>query len=196
MSEQVHAGEAHYRHYSVYSVYSDDSASSLTRLTSKVRRMGNANSVIDEIDDAYERTLPRQTLNLRPLKQHPSWKLRGQADWTRHSSKVHRRIQRWREKEWFSDKTLGFALSRFDPEEGAGDDWECTHVLGQGSFGVVGLWQRADERGHTVDVSKTYDLKSKLTASVCCDKADRRRQALPTSFVPRVQDPNGSIVHV
>ena len=88
--------------------------------------MGNTNSVIDELDNAYDRTLPRRTLNLRPLKQHQSWKLRELAKWTRDSNKLDRRIRRWRQKEWFTDKTLGFALSKFDPDERASDDWECT----------------------------------------------------------------------
>ena len=116
--------------------------------------MGNTNSIVDEIDNAYDSTLPLRRPDLQLLKQHQSWKLREEAEWTRDSSKTNRKIQRWAKKKWFNSKALGFALSKFDFDHRSGDNWECTEILGQGSFGVVGLWQRGDERGYLVDVSR------------------------------------------
>jgi hypothetical protein len=31
--------------------------------------------------------------------------------------------------------------------------WECTDLLGQGSFGTVGLWRKYDRNGKQIDVS-------------------------------------------
>ena len=50
-----------------------------------------------------------------------------------------------------------FALSRAMFDKGLSKlHWECTEVLGQGAFGIVGLWQQIDHSGCTIDVSDLF----------------------------------------
>ncbi|EHY57779.1 hypothetical protein HRR83_005310 [Exophiala dermatitidis] len=72
------------------------------------------------------------------------------APWTRDKAKVQRRLARWRKKRWYDDNAERFGLSKawFDDHE---DQWECTELLGKGSFGVVGQWTKFDKHGRAVD---------------------------------------------
>ncbi|EXJ89249.1 serine/threonine protein kinase [Capronia epimyces CBS 606.96] len=72
------------------------------------------------------------------------------AKWTRDRAKVQRRLSRWRRKSWFDSGAELFALSRarYDDQD---EQWECTHLLGRGSFGMVGQWTKFDRHGRAVD---------------------------------------------
>lgn len=79
--------------------------------------------------------------------------------WTKNRERTDRRLKRWKLKRnvrW-TTKTEDFALSRAMFDKGSSKlHWECTEVLGQGAFGIVGLWQQIDDSGCTVDVSALF----------------------------------------
>ena len=79
--------------------------------------------------------------------------------WTRNRERTDRRLKRWkmeRNVRW-TKKIETFALSRAMFDKGPSNLlWECTEVLGQGAFGIVGLWQQIDHSGLTVDVSTLF----------------------------------------
>ncbi|KIW16232.1 hypothetical protein PV08_06283 [Exophiala spinifera] len=85
-----------------------------------------------------------------PVEDRPIYE---RAPWTRDPDKVTRRIQRWRAKKWFDATAEMFALSK--PRAGNDDRedvfWECTEMLGRGSFGMVGKWTKFDSRGNAVE---------------------------------------------
>lgn len=124
-------------------------------------RMGDIISLIASESEKRKRYAPCQFRNLQRFALRDVYS--QQASWTRDRDKVARRRKRWAlKKEIFDSRVEEFALSRpmFDP--GAGTSWECTEILGKGSFGVVGLWQQFDYRGNPEDagIPSTSELPS------------------------------------
>jgi hypothetical protein len=117
--------------------------------------MGNATSIIE---DSY-RVKKRPRPDLRRLGHRTARDLSKKADWTTDRAKVQRRLARFEQERHNSghqldSKAKTFALSNsYFAREHSGTDWECMAILGQGGFGIVGLWQQMNDKGEAIDVS-------------------------------------------
>jgi hypothetical protein len=112
--------------------------------------MGDVVSVIATEGQRRKSYAPVDFSRLKHLPLREAYK---EDKWTRDRAKVARRKQRWKQKRWYNHMVEEFALSQSLFEDGPRNmPWECTAVLGQGSFGTVGLWRQINERGNPVDV--------------------------------------------
>ncbi|OAP58269.1 hypothetical protein AYL99_07359 [Fonsecaea erecta] len=103
------------------------------------------------------------------------------AKWTENQDRTFKRVKRWRhEHEFYDGKVEAFGLSRsfleLDREEDY--DWECTDILGQGSFGLVGRWTKFDRNGRVVDeiAIKQFELDQR-------ERDEDGRPTVPTEAV-------------
>ncbi|KAL8806150.1 MAG: hypothetical protein Q9182_001551 [Xanthomendoza sp. 2 TL-2023] len=55
------------------------------------------------------------------------------------------------EVERYGERVSRFIHSPFGPEDFLGGGWHAVKLLGRGSFGMVGVWERRDENNKTID---------------------------------------------
>ena len=134
----------------------------------RVAIMGDIVSVI--VKEAEKQPKPKK-IDYRTVRQEKRKHVYMHGAWTHDEAKVTRRVKRWEAKKGtLSHHYIEFALSRAMFE---GRNWECINILGEGSFGIVGLWQQFDNTGKLLDVSVPV-LSPGLTNGPCSRLLSKR----------------------
>ena len=71
---------------------------------------------------------------------------------------------------FWSEAAAGFISST----SGLDHTWVGKRPLGQGSFGIAGVWEKHDANGNVVDVSPSVDLQITFKECLRADRIDRQ----------------------